>query len=473
MRRTRNAKIVATLGPASSDKEMIRRLFDAGVDVFRLNFSHGSQSDHALRMEILRDLEKESGRPIGVLQDLQGPKIRVGVLEDGGYHVKQGDKLRFVLEGGKGTPDSIPLPHRQVFEAIAPGHNMLVNDGRIRLKATGIGDDWIEAEVLVGGPMSDRKGVNLPDTLLDLSPLTDKDRDDLKFGLSLGVDFVALSFVQRAADVIEGRRLIGSDVGICSKIEKPKALEQLEDIIALSDSIMVARGDLGVEIPLEHVPEHQKEMVRLCRKAGKPVIIATQMLESMVQAPAPTRAETSDVATAIYDGADAVMLSAESASGKYPVEAVAMMSRVIEATENGAGYRAIVDSLNLSIEHTVEHAMAAAAALVAENVDAKAIVAFTSSGTTAVRAARERPNVPVIALTPELEVARKMSLLWGAHSVQSDGVDTYDSMVDEAVRQARKEGFALEGDRIVILSGVPFGQSGTTNNLRVATVLRN
>ena len=279
--------------------------------------------------------------------------------------------------------------------------------------------------------------------------------------------------MQRAADVIEGRRLIGSDVGICSKIEKPKALEQLEDIIALSDSIMVARGDLGVEIPLEHVPERQKEMIRLCRKAGKPVIIATQMLESMVQAPAPTRAETSDVATAIYDGADAVMLSAESASGKYPVEAVAMMSRVIEATEHGAGYRAIVDSLNIGIEHTVEHAMAAASALVAENVDAKAIVAFTSSGTTAVRAARERPNVPIIALTPELEVARKMSLLWGAHSVQSDGVDSYDSMVDEAIRQARKEGFALEGDRIVILSGVPFGQSGTTNNLRVATVLRN
>ena len=473
MRRTRNAKIVATLGPASSDKEMIRRLFDAGVDVFRLNFSHGSQSDHAERMETLRDLEKETGRPIGVLQDLQGPKIRVGVLEDGGFHVKQGDKLRFVLEGGKGTPDSIPLPHPQVFEAIAPGHNLLVNDGRIRLKTVGIGDDWIEADVLVGGPMSDRKGVNLPDTLLDLSPLTDKDRDDLKFGLSLGVDFIALSFVQRAADVIEGRRLIGSDVGICSKIEKPKALEQLEDIIALSDSIMVARGDLGVEIPLEHVPERQKEMIRLCRKAGKPVIIATQMLESMVQAPAPTRAETSDVATAIYDGADAVMLSAESASGKYPVEAVAMMSRVIEATEHGAGYRAIVDSLNIGIEHTVEHAMAAASDLVAENVDAKAIVAFTSSGTTAVRAARERPNVPIIALTPELEVARKMSLLWGAHSVQSDGVDTYDSMVDEAVRQARKEGFALEGDRIVILSGVPFGQSGTTNNLRVATVLRN
>ncbi|MCB1472995.1 MAG: pyruvate kinase [Rhodobiaceae bacterium] len=473
MRRIRKAKIVATLGPASSDAATIARLFDAGVDVFRLNFSHGTKDDHAQRMKILRDLEASTGRPIAVMQDLQGPKIRVGALKDDGFRIQAGETVRFVLEGGDGTAQGIPLPHREVFDAIAPGHAMLIDDGKLRLKVTGLGNDWIEAEVIIGGPVSNRKGVNLPDTLLALSPLTQKDRADLAFGMELGADFVALSFVQRAADVMECRQIIGNEIGIISKIEKPKALDDLAGIVALSDGVMVARGDLGVEIPAEEVPARQKDMIRLCRRAGKPVIIATQMLDSMVAVPSPTRAEASDVATAIYDGADAVMLSAESASGKYPVEAVAMMDRIITSTENHDAYRAAMDSLELDIEQSVEHAMAAAAALVAETIDACAIIAFTSSGTSAQRAARERPDMPIIALTPQLRVARQMALLWGAHSVQSDDVAGYDAMVEEAVRQARQEGFAKEAERIVILSGVPFGTPGSTNNLRVATIPRD
>ncbi len=472
MRRTRKAKIVATLGPASSSPDMIRRMFEAGVDVFRLNFSHGTQQDHAERHAAIRALERELDRPIGILQDLQGPKIRLGTLKDDGFEVAADDTVRFVREGEAGAANAIPLPHDEVFAGIAPGHAMLIDDGKVRLEVSGLGDDWIEARVVVGGALSNRKGVNLPDTLLELSPLTDKDRADLAYGLELGVDFVAMSFVQRPSDLIEGRQLVGPDVGICSKIEKPKALEHIADIVALSDSVMVARGDLGVEIPPEQVPGRQKQIVRACRRAGKPVIIATQMLDSMVAVPAPTRAEASDVATAIYDGADAVMLSAESASGDYPAEAVAMMDRIIQSTEEDEGYRAIVDATELAVEESVEHAIAAAAALVADTIAAKAIVAFTSSGTTALRVARERPDVAIIASTPEAGVARRMALVWGAHAVRSADVASYDEMVAEAIRHARVQGFAEAGEQIAIVSGVPFGSPGSTNNLRVATLPR-
>ena len=342
MRRFRHAKIVATVGPASASPEMLRRLFLAGVDTFRLNFSHGTQADHAVVHAAIRALEHEVGRPIGILQDLQGPKIRLGTLAGGRLDVVPGESLRFVLDGAEGGRDAIPLPHPEIFAAVAPGQDLLIDDGRVRVRVTGLTRDSIIAEVVIGGTLSNRKGVNLPGTLLDVSPLTAKDRADLAFGLELGVDWVALSFVQKPSDVIEARGLIGDRAGIMTKVEKPQALERIDDIIRLSDAVMVARGDLGVEIPQEDVPGRQKELIRACRLAVKPVVVATQMLDSMVSAPTPTRAEASDVATAIYDGADAVMLSAESATGKFPVETVEMMARIIHRTETHKLYRSLI-----------------------------------------------------------------------------------------------------------------------------------
>ena len=369
--------------------------------------------------------------------------------------------------GGK---DAIPLPHPEIFKAIMPGAALLIDDGRVRLKAVSLEAEAIEAEVIVGGTISNRKGVNLPDTALDLSPLTAKDREDLAFGLGLGVDFVALSFVQKPADLIEARGLIGGQAALLAKIEKPQALERIEDIVRLADAIMVARGDLGVEIPHEDVPGRQKELVQLCRLQGKPVIVATQMLELMVHGPTPTRAEASDVATAIYDGADAVMLSAESAAGSYPVEAVAMMGRIIARTESHAAYRSIIHALRPDAETTAPHAVAAAAGDLATAIGASAILVYTSSGVTASRVVRQRPDAPVLAFTPNDSVARQMALLWGVHSVRSPVMQSYEEMVDHARLAAVGEGFAQRGGRILVVAGIPFGQSGTTNNLRVVDV---
>lgn len=467
MRRHRRAKIVATVGPASNSPEMLKKLALAGVDTFRLNFSHGSHEDHAKVHAAIRSLEAELGRPIGILQDLQGPKIRVGTIRDGKIQVAAGETIRFVLKGADGDKDSIPLPHPEIFAAILPGHHLLIDDGRVRVAVTGMGDDYLEAKVVVGGTISNRKGVNLPGTLLDLSPLTAKDRADLAFGLELGVDWVALSFVQKPSDMIEARALVGDRAGLLAKIEKPQALERIDDIIRLSDAVMVARGDLGVEIPHEEVPGRQKELVRACRLAVKPVIVATQMLDSMVSAPTPTRAEASDVATAIYDGADAVMLSAESAAGSYPVEAVEMMDRIISSTEQHKLYPSIVKATDPAEEQTAPHAVAAAAADLAAVIHASAIVAFTSSGTTAARIARKRSPVPILAVTPDQQVSRRLCLLWGAHSVLSDNIHTYEEMVDRALSYASAEGFARPRDMMVVVAGIPFAQAGTTNNLRV------
>lgn len=470
MRRNRKAKIIATLGPASSDVTVIRRLFDAGADVFRLNFSHGSKDDHKRRYDAIRSIEKDVGRPIGILQDLQGPKIRIGALKAGPVQIATGGMLTFRLDKEPGDATSVALPHPEVFETIVPGHRLMIDDGKLQLEAVACTKDRIEARILVGGLLSDRKGVNLPSTDLPISPLTPKDRDDLAFGLELGVDWVALSFVQRPADVIEAQAIIQGRAGIMAKIEKPAALGRIEDIISLVDAVMVARGDLGVEIPPEDVPGRQKELVRLCRHAGKPVVIATQMLESMIKSPSPTRAEASDVATAIYDSADAVMLSAESASGDWPVEAVSMMDRIISHTEQHKLYRSIIEALQPSPEHTTAHAVAAAAADVADSIGASAIVAYTASGTTAVRAARKRPRVPIMSLSPTPQAARRLALLWGAHSVVSPEIMSYDEMVDHAKAHALEEGFAKEGDRIVIIAGIPFGRQGSTNNIRVARI---
>src|SRR5215472_10526254 len=459
MHRNRRAKIVATVGPASNSPEMLKVLFLAGVDTFRLNFSHGTQADHAKVHAALRALETEVGRPIAILQDLQGPKIRVGTIRGGKITVAAGDKIRFVRSGSDGDASAIPLPHPEVFAAIVPNQDLLIDDGRVRARVTGLGDEHIDATVVIGGTISNRKGANLPGTVLNLSPLTEKDRADLEFGLNLGVDWVALSFVQKPEDVIEARALIKERAGVMVKIEKPAALAHIDDMVRLVDALMVARGDLGVEIPHEEVPGRQKELVRACRIAAKPVIVATQMLDSMVAAPTPTRAEASDVATAIYDGADAVMLSAESASGRYPREAVAMMDRIICSTERHKLYHSLIAAGADVEEDSAPHAVAAAAG-VAEAIGAKAIVGFTSSGTTVARISRKRPSLPILAITPDLGVARRMALMWGAHSVRSDDVHSYEEMVKIADATVRAEDFARLGDLVVVVAGIPFGQSG-------------
>lgn len=468
IRSNRRAKIVATVGPASNSPEMLKSLFLAGVDTFRLNFSHGSHEDHAAVYHRIRALESELGASIGILQDLQGPKIRIGVLSESRLDLRKGSAIRFICgsEPGTGMLD-IPLPHREIFEAVKPGDDLLIDDGRVRVRVRGIEGDHLNAEVIVGGPISNRKGVNVPGAVLDISPLTAKDRKDLEFGLALGVDWVALSFVQKARDMIEARALVGERAGLIAKIEKPSALDEINDIVSLSDAIMVARGDLGVEIPPEDVPGKQKELIRACRMAAKPVIVATQMLDSMVNAPTPTRAEASDVAGAIYDGADAVMLSAESATGSYPVETVEIMSRIIEKTERHKLYRPILEAIEPEIAQTPPHAVATAAAGVAVALRSPVIVAFTVSGSTASRISRARPPLPVLALTPSDQTARQLGLMWGVVASCSASVDTYEQSVESAKQAALAAGLAKDSDQIVVVTGFPFATAGSTNNLRV------
>lgn len=472
MRRTRNAKIVATLGPASSDKDVVRGLFMAGVDVFRLNFSHGSADDHRARFAVLRELEQETGRPIGILADLQGPKLRVGVFADGPVMLVEGQPFRLDLDEAPGNAQRARLPHPEIFAALVPGAELLLDDGKLRLEVVSCGPDFAETRVMVGGKLSERKGVNVPGVVLPITALTEKDRRDLALALELGADWIALSFVQRPEDVSEARALIGDRAAIVSKLEKPSAIERLDEIVALSDAVMVARGDLGVELPAERVPAIQKRIVRSSRRFGKPVIVATQMLESMIDSPVPTRAEASDVATAIYDGADAVMLSAESASGKFPIEAVKMMNRIIEQVESDTQYRQLIDASHTSARPggDVAEAVCCAMRRAVSLLQAAAIVCYTSSGHTSLRAARERPESPILSLTPSIGVARRLALAWGVHSVHIGDVTDVDQMTETACEVARREKFATSGQTIVAIAGMPFGSPGTTNLIRIATV---
>jgi pyruvate kinase len=417
--RRRNAKIVATLGPSSSTPEVIRALFKAGADAFRMNFSHGTHEQHAKTHAIIRQVEKEVRRPIGVLMDLQGPKLRIGTFASGPVQLKAGERFRLDLDPTPGDASRATLPHPEIFAALETGTDLLLDDGKLRWRVEHFGQDFAETEVVIGGQLSERKGVNVPGVVLPLSPLTKKDRKDLEFGLELGVEWLALSFVQRAEDVAEARALARNRAAIMTKLEKPAAIEQLQAIVDASDAVMVARGDLGVELPPEQVPAIQKRTLRLCRKAGKPVIVATQMLDSMVQAPTPTRAEASDVATAVYDGADAVMLSAESASGKYPVEAVTMMNRIIAEAERDPHQRDMLDAAHPGARATVADAICSALRRTASIIPLAAMVTYTSSGATTVRAARERPVAPILSLTPHLSTARRLALVWGVHSVQT------------------------------------------------------
>ncbi len=470
MKRYRKAKIVATLGPSSSTPEDIAALFTAGADIFRLNLSHGSHADHEARYRAIRDLEGEAKRPIGVLVDLQGPKLRVGQFKGGGVDLAAGQRFRFDLDSDLGNAKRAPLPHPEILAALSPGVKLLLDDGRLAMKVKKCGRDFAECEIEIGGRLSDRKGVNVPDVVLPLSPLTKKDRQDLRFGLDLGADWIALSFVQRPEDVAEAKKLIGGRARIIAKMEKPAAIEHLDEIVDLADGVMVARGDLGVEMAPEEVPGLQKRIIAAGRRAGKPVVVATQMLDSMVGSPAPTRAEASDVATAIYDGADAVMLSAETASGKYPKEAVAMMNRILETVERDPVYRRIIAAQHPEPEATGSDAISAAAAQVAQTLSASAIATYTTSGSTVLRVARERPAVPILCLTSRLETARQLCLVWGAHCVVAPELKRFSEMADRACRLALREGLAKAGERVVITAGVPLGTPGSTNILRVAWV---
>ncbi len=471
IKRNRNVKIVATLGPASETKAMIKALFLAGADVFRLNMSHGVHADIQRRHSLIREVEKEVGRPICILADLQGPKLRCGTFAREKEMLVAGQAFRFDLDPAPGDATRVNLPHREILEALEVGSSLLVNDGKIRLKVTERSDTHALTQVVIGGEISNRKGVNVPDVVLPLAALSEKDRRDLEFICELGCDWLALSFVQRPEDVTEARVLAKGRAAILAKIEKPAAVKAFAQILAVSDGIMVARGDLGVELPVQDVPPIQKRLVRGCRAVGKPVIVATQMMESMISSPVPTRAEVSDVATAIYEGADAVMLSAESAAGDYPVEAVATMDAVAVEVERDPTYRQIMEASRSASQESVSDAITVAAREVAETTDVKAICCFTHSGTTALLASREKPRVPIIALTPLVSTARRLALSWGLHCVITDEITRFKQAVVSAARAAREYGFASDREKIVVTAGIPFGVAGSTNILRVAPVL--
>lgn len=462
----RNTKIVATLGPASSTREQIGALAAAGVNVFRLNFSHGAHADQQLRYETVRTVARELRRPLAVLADLQGPKLRLGRFAAGKVLLSEGAALQLDLDPRPGDATRVCLPHPEVFAALAVGHELLVDDGKLRLRITAISSDRARAEVIVGGSVSDCKGVNTPHSLIATSPLTDKDRNDLAFALALGVDWIALSFVQRADDVVELKRLVRDRAGIIAKLEKPQAIEQLDEIVEAADALMVARGDLGVELPPEDVPVLQRRIVNACRSAGKPVIVATQMLESMIGSATPTRAEASDIATAVYEGADAVMLSAETAAGSYPVQSVQMMDRIVRRVEADPLQRASMLAIDGRRQATAADAIGASVRAVADVVRPAGTVTYTASGASALRVARERPASPLIAVTPEERTARRLALCWGVLPTLSTDARDVDDMVELAIDAALNAG--LDSARpLVIVAGLPFGAPGTTNLLRL------
>jgi pyruvate kinase len=471
MRRNRKVKILATLGPASSEEAMIQKLHEAGADLFRINMSHASHDLMRTLIKRIRAVEERSGRPIGILADLQGPKLRVGKFAAGKVTLTPGQTFTLDSRDEPGDETRVFLPHPEILESVKVGHRLLIDDGKLALKAEKSDGKSIVCKVVAGTSISDRKGVSLPDTLLGVGALTEKDRIDLDAVLATDdVDWVALSFVQRPDDLAEVRKIARGRVGIMSKIEKPQALERIDEIIELSDAVMVARGDLGVEMPIEAVPGIQKQLTRLCRRAGKPVVVATQMLESMITAPVPTRAEVSDVSIAVFEGADAIMLSAESASGQYPVEAVSMMASIASTVEQDPLYPSIIYAQRATPEATGADAISLAARQIAETLKLAAIVTYTSSGTTGLRASRERPQVPIIALSPIVQTARRLSVGWGMHCVVTSDATDLDDMVNRACRIVVSEGFGKPGDRIIISAGVPLGTPGATNMLRIAYI---
>jgi pyruvate kinase len=471
MKRNRHTKILATLGPASDTKDILIKLVEAGADNVRMNFSHGTADDHKRRFDMIREIEKETGKPIGIVADMQGPKLRVGKFKNDKIELTIGQSLRFDLSDELGDETRVQLPHPEFINAVNVGDRLLMDDGKVRAIIAEKGDDYLIVTIEAGVKLSNNKGVNVPNVKLPIPALTEKDRVDLEIALDLGADWIAHSFVQTAEDVRECQELINGRAKHIVKLEKPSALDELDEILELTDAIMVARGDLGVEIPPENVPAAQKRIVRACRALGKPVIVATQMLESMIESPQPTRAEASDVATAIYDGADCIMLSAETAAGDYPIEAVSMMNRIAESVEGDELYRTIMDADHPNTEtHNTGDSITAAAYHVAQDVNASAIVNYTTSGSTALRTARHRPTVPILCLTESHTTARQLALSYGVRPVVTIDVDNFDDMVSRASRIARTKDFALKGDSLVITAGVPFGTIGSTNVLRIAEV---
>lgn len=468
--RTRQTKIVATLGPASGNPEMMRKLFEAGVDVFRMNFSHGTHDAHRQNLETARALEAEYGRPIAMLADLQGPKNRIGKFANDRIDITEGHVIRFDLDSAPGDEARVCLPHPEVIAAMKKDSEILLDDGKVRARIKEQGKDYLIAEIVAGSKLSNNKGFNIPGVIIPMPALTDKDRVDLDAALEMGADWIAQSFVQTAADVAETKKIINGRAALMAKIEKPSALQYFTEILQHCDGIMLARGDLGVEIPPEDVPGVQKRIVRQARDAGKPVIVATQMLESMIEAPRPTRAEASDVATAVYDGADAVMLSAETAAGKYPVESVAIMDRICHSTENDETYLGIMRSNHPQTEMDVSDSITVAATNVARDIRAVCIANYTTSGSTTWRTARQRPEMPILSLTQNLSTARKLTLSYGVHPAHMPLINSFAETVQWATKLAKEKGLAKSGERIVLTAGVPFGTPGSTNVLRIAWV---
>ncbi|PIZ32870.1 MAG: pyruvate kinase [Alphaproteobacteria bacterium CG_4_10_14_0_8_um_filter_37_21] len=473
MYRLRKSKIIATLGPKTSSKETIEELFLSGVDVFRLNFSHGAYEDHKQKMIYIRELEAIYQRPIAIMVDLQGPKLRIGMFDQGSIILKEGDAFCLDMHKSPGSKDRVYIANTEIFKVVKNGGHILLDDGKIILEVTECGTDYIITKVKQGGKLSSKKGVNLPDCKIAISALTEKDKKDLDFCLTLDIDWVALSFVQHAQDIIDIKELIKDRAKVIAKIEKPQALENIDDIIFHSDAIMLARGDLGVEVSLEEVPVIQKKVLQKCKQQGRPAIVATQMLESMIYQSSPTRAETSDVATAIYDGADAVMLSAETATGEYPVESVKIMDKIIKTVEHDMTADRQVSHILHSIEQNMEKdAMMFATKNVASTIKASAIVSFTICGGSTLRLARQRPLAPIIALPTEQKTCRMLTLVWGVHAVMHSKVFSFQQMQDTACDTAYQEGFSKNGDVIVISASAPFGTTESSNLLHVSSIQR-
>lgn len=465
--RGRKVRILATLGPASETVEMIEKLYVAGADAFRINMSHGDQEDKKKLFTNIRALEKKYNRPTTILVDLQGPKLRIGTFENDKIILKTGQDFTLDQIKQAGDTSRVRLPHPELFEVVEAGSRLLLDDGKLVLRVKSATKEVIETIVEVGGALSNRKGLNVPDAVIPVAALTEKDRSDLAFAVDQGADWIALSFVQRPEDVAEAKRLIEGKAALLAKIEKPAAIHRLDEILEIADAVMVARGDLGVELPPEAVPPVQKQIVSAARRLGRPVVVATQMLESMITAPTPTRAEVSDVATAIYDGADAIMLSAETAAGDWPVEAVAIMDRIARNVEADPQYYARVHFMDIEPDATSADALAVASGSIANTIDTSAIVCFTISGSTARRISRERTSVPILVLTPERNTARRMGLLWGATAVLTKDVTSFEEMIAKSKRMALRHGMGKSGSRLIVMAGVPFGVPGSTNLLNI------
>jgi pyruvate kinase len=475
MRRT---KILATLGPASNSEEMIFRLLTSGVDAFRLNFSHGKHEDHRRVVATIRDVATELGRYIPIVGDIQGPKLRIGDV-DGVIQLQDGQQFFISTEAQVGSAKKVSTPFTALPDEVQPGHRILINDGLVELVVTSVEKNLVSTRVVHGGPISSKKGMNFPDSELTVPAITDKDREDVKFAVEQQLDYIAASFIRRKSDIVGLRELLhqhgGDELQVISKLEKPQAIDNLDEILEVSDGVMVARGDLGVELPPEAVPIIQKKILARASRWGRFAITATQMLESMTTNSRPTRAEASDVANAIFDGSDAVMLSAETASGKYPVETVQMMSRIVFAAESNSHHvsheweREPFRKISEADEFT--DALAGAANYAAEQLDAKYLVVFTQTGFAARLMSKFRPKVPVIALTPSSWVARRMNLLWGVQPfVLRDTGDYHEQIVDKVDEFLLAKDIVRPGDRLVILMGSPIYQRAKTNLLRVHRV---